>query len=583
MAEDELGKLAKSLGFNKFSKGLKEYQRELRELSASAIREEGVSEFGDQPFELNTGDWYADETGIWRHGNNGNIVYACTHPIMPIQRLVSIDTGLVKIKLAYRRGYAAKRPWNIITVPSSRISKASDIISLSDNGISVTSGDRAQALVDYLRDVLDRNQEVIPEVKSVSRMGWNEDGFSPYIGGVEFDSADSFRQIYQAIGAFGEEKIWMEEALAARRYSVTARIVLAASFASVLVEPLGCLPFFVHLWGMDSGTGKSVSQMLAAAVWGNPTIGGPFFPTFKSTSVGVELMAGFLHSLPLVMDELQLAKDRHGNIVFNVYELASGSGKLRGNKGLGLDYTPKWANCFITSGETPLVSEQDGAGALNRVIEIECRASEKVIEDGHRTANAVKQSYGHAGKIFIDRLCTEGCVDLAKAWYEEAYAACMRSDTTEKQAMAAALLLTADRLATEWIFHDGHALSAEEIGGFLKSKAAVSASERGYDYLCDWVASNAARFRDTVETGEHYGVMQGSTAVINRSVFDQACKEAGISPKALLSHLKSRNLLELGQKGYTKMKRIDGIPVHCIWLRLPDEEGDSYETDELPL
>ena len=42
-------------------------------------------------------------------------------------------------------------------------------------------------------------------------------------------------------------------------------------------------------------------------------------------------MAGFLHSLPLFMDELQLAKDRHGRVNFNVYELAAGSGKLRGN------------------------------------------------------------------------------------------------------------------------------------------------------------------------------------------------------------------------------------------------------------
>ena len=124
---------------------------------------------------------------------------------------------------------------------------------------------------------------------------------------------------------------------------------------------------------MDSGTGKTVAQMLGASVWANPTAGGAYFQTFKSTSVGVELMAGFLHSLPLFLDELQLARDRHGRVNFNVYELAAGSGKLRGNKSLGLDYTPKWANCFITSGETPLVGETDGAGAVNRVVDIECR------------------------------------------------------------------------------------------------------------------------------------------------------------------------------------------------------------------
>ena len=89
------------------------------------------------------------------------------------------------------------------------------------------------------------------------------------------------------------------------------------------------------------------------------------------------MMAGFLHSLPLFLDDLQLAKDKHGNVIFNVYDLASGSGKLRSNKALGLNYTPTWANCFITSGETPIVGENDGAGAVNRVIEIECLASER--------------------------------------------------------------------------------------------------------------------------------------------------------------------------------------------------------------
>lgn len=58
---------------------------------------------------------------------------------------------------------------------------------------------------------------------------------------------------------------------------------LAASFASPLLEPLNCLPFFVHLWGVDSGTGKTVALMVAASVWGDPTIGS-FVKTFDGTT-----------------------------------------------------------------------------------------------------------------------------------------------------------------------------------------------------------------------------------------------------------------------------------------------------------
>lgn len=490
---------------------------------------------------------------------------------------------MTKIKLAYRRGYTGKKPWNEIVVSASQISKASDIVALSDCGVSVTSGERAQALVDFLRDALDKNSELIPAVKSVSRMGWNEEGFSPYVDGIVFDSADSFKQIYKAISQNGTLDGWLAEALDARTYSLTARIVLASSFASVLVEPLGCLPFFVHLWSMGSGTGKSVAQMLGAAVWANPTPGGAFFPTFKGTTVGMELMAGFLHSLPMFLDELQLAKDKHGNVVFNVYDLASGTGKLRGNKSLGLSYSPTWSNCFITSGETPIVGDNDGAGAFNRVIEIECKSDQKVVNDGHRTANALKANYGHAGKIFIDRLCQDGVKERAAELYEINYQSCLQNDTTEKQAMAASIIVTADQLATEWIFKDSRALTAQEIGEYLKSKAAVSASERGYEFMCDWVAMNVNKLRGDTETGDVYGLVENGTAYINRSVWGRVCAENSISSKALLSHLKSKNLIEVGSKGFTKTKRFGKITVSCVCLILPRDDESGEFDDEFPL
>ena len=184
--------------------------------------------------------------------------------------------------------------------------------------------------------------------------------------------------------------------------------------------------------------------------------------------------------------------------------------------------------------------------------------------------------------MFIDCLTQEGAIDRARALYEGYYTECIQSDTTEKQAMAAALLLTADALATEWIFRDGRALTAEELGEFLKEKAAVSASERGYEYMCGWIAANERQFEDTVEHGEHYGVFKDGYAVVNRTIWDRACAEAGVSSKALLSHLKTKGLLQFSGKGYTKNCRIDKkVSIPCIWLRLPPDE--DQEVDELPL
>ena len=583
IVEQELAEYAKSVGFIGFKQQLMKYRKSLKMMSSSTAPQNGLSDFDQQAMEQLTGEWMADEYGIRRYGAMGSVDVACSHPIAPVEKLRNIDTGELKVRLAFRRGgIKEKRVWTEILTDFDTISNAKNILSLAKIGVSVTSGKRAQSLVEYLTDVLDLNYDAIPERRSVSRMGWNAEGFSPYVKDIVFDGNENFGRVFNAIKPRGEMSAWLFEALDARKYSITARILLAASFASVLVEPLGCLPFFVHLWGMDSGTGKTVGQMLAAAVWADPVAGGDYFKTFKGTSVGFEIIAGFLNSLPMFIDELQLSKDSRGKLIFNVYELAAGSGKLRSNKTLGLASVPTWSNCFITSGETPIVGDQDGAGAINRVIEIECKADNKVIRDGHRTANAVKANYGHAGKLFVERLA--GDEERVRALYEQNYTACLKSNTTEKQAMAAAIIVTADVLATEWIFKDGRALSVEEISEFLKSKEAVSAADRGYAYMCDWVAQNANKLKGATETGDVYGLIDEPWVYIIRSTFNRTCQEAGISAPALLSHLKSRGLLQTRGRKMTMAKRINGVPTECVTMKLCDDcELQCDAVDELPL
>jgi hypothetical protein len=587
-AMDVKAKTAHIIGF----KGMyQDYVKSLKSLVSPDA--ENISNFTDQPFEIDTGEWKSDESGVWRYAAQGGIEIACPHPIMPIERLRNIDTGELKVKLAFRRGNKNKKAWTEILTDFDTVSNSKNITSLSRIGVSVTSGKRAQNLVDYIADVLDKNYDLVPEFKSVSRMGWNQEGFSPYVDGVVFDGNPGFMKLFESIKPHGKYQFWLDEAVATRKYSVTARIVLASSFASALIGPLGILPFFVHLWGLDSGTGKTVAQMVAASVWANPMVGGDYFKTFKSTSVGFEVIAGFLNSLPVMIDELQLAKDNRGKLIFNVYELASGSGKLRSNKTLGLATTLNWANCFITSGETPLVNENDGAGAINRVIEIECKADGAVIQDGHRTSGIVKENYGFAGKMFVEKLSEPDAMESAKKLYEFYYAACMKNNTTEKQAMAAAVIIAADEMATRWIFKDGNALTVYDMAEFMKSKEAVSAAERGYHYMCDWVAQNANKLRGSADNTDVYGLipdaydMDAGWVYIVRSAWNKACAEQQISAAALLSHLKSKELIQTRGRAFTKHKQVNGIATECVVMKLRvfdedegsklDEKDDFYE------
>lgn len=173
------------------------------------------------------------------------------------------------------------------------------VTDLAGSGIAVNS-QNARAFIQYISDMENLNYDLIPEKKSIGRFGYIPDaGFSPFVDGLIFDGDANFKAMFQTVRSRGSEAKWLETAAEVRSMSITARIILAASFASVLLEPLNCLPFFVHLWGVDSGTGKTVALMVAASVWGDPAVGA-YVKTFDGTVVGMEKTAAFLNNLPFL-------------------------------------------------------------------------------------------------------------------------------------------------------------------------------------------------------------------------------------------------------------------------------------------
>ncbi|WP_455941522.1 DUF927 domain-containing protein [Neglectibacter timonensis] len=575
VATNQLAEYAKQVGIGAsgFKRMLKTYL-ESKKQNERMVYVDQVTEFTGQKLELDAGEWQADDFGVSRRGKFGEEI-ACPHPILPVERLVNIDTGVEKLKLAFCKG---DRRWREVVADKKLLASNNSILELANMGIAVTS-ENSRALVHYISDLENLNYDLIPERKSVSRLGYIEsEGFSPYVDGLIFDGDANFRHIFESIRSAGKRREWLELALSLRQGNVMARIVLAASFASVLVKPCGSLPFFVHLWGGESGTGKTVALMLAASVWGNPEMG-RYIQTFNSTVVGREKLAAFLNHLPLIVDELQLARDGRGKLNFDVYALAEGVGRTRGNKNGGVDQTPTWQNCILTSGETPITGASSGAGAVNRVIEIECRTAHRIIEDGHATAGVLRKNYGFAGREFVEKLYQEDNAQLAAELYKKHFRVLSENDTTEKQAMAAAVILTADELATDWLFQDGNAVTVQEISGFLASRAAVSSGRRGYEYFCDWAAQNANRLRQDNEQGDVYGVISGAQVCIIRKVFNQVAEEAGFSPAALLSYLKEESLIETRGRAMTCSRRINGVRTECVCLRV--DTGEITADDDL--
>lgn len=576
---EELAAYSVSKGFKGFKTMYKKYVESLKAQSGT-IYIDNVTNFTNQPLELNAGDWEADDGGIFKK-NGYNDEVACPHPIMPVERLVNIDTGEEKLQLAFRKGTI----WRKLIFSKTVLASSNKVTELAGSGIAVTS-QNAKAFIQYISDMENLNYDLIPEKKSIGRFGYIPDeGFSPFVDALIFDGDANFKAMFQTVRSRGSETKWLETAAEVREMSTTAKIILAASFASVLLEPLNCLPFFVHLWGVDSGTGKTVALMVAASVWGDPAVGA-YVKTFDGTVVGMEKTAAFLNNLPFCLDELQLAKDSKGRTTFDVYKLAQGVGRTRGNRSGGVDLTPTWRNCILTTGESPLTGTASGAGAVNRVIDIECKSAQAVIKDGMRISGAVKRNYGFAGRKFVERLYQPGVIDQVSERYRELFRILSDRDTTEKQAMAAAAIILADELACQWIFSGQQPLTIEQVSEFLASKAAVSAGDRGYKYLCDWVTQNSNKLCGRSENPniEVLGALEDGRAYIIRSVFERILQDAGYSTAAMISYLKQSNLIETRGRANTKGKRINGIPTECFCLRLPSVElDDEADPDEQPL
>ncbi len=562
---------AASVGFKEFGRMLKAYAEEQ---AGRGVIIDNVTQFDGQDLELKTGEWLADDFGVTRRNERNGEDIACVHPIMPIECLTNIDTGIEKLRIAFRKG----RAWRNEIYERRTIASANNILELANNGVAVTS-ESAKYLVRYLHDVENLNYDILPQHKSVGRLGWtNSDGFSPYVDDLIFDGANNFKIIYDSVKAEGDFEQWLKIAKEVRSTDSPAKIMLAASFASVLIKVLGKLNFMVHLWG-GTESGKTVSLMLAASVWANPAEDG-YIQTFNGTQVAIELLEGFTNSMPLILDEFQLVKDKK---MFEgiVYMICEGIGRLRGKKTGGLQDTPTWKNCTLTSGESPITNASSGGGAVNRIIEVECK--DKLFKDAPAVADVVRKNYGHAGRLFILLLSNEAAKEEAARLYKEFYNA-LGTDSTEKQTMAAAIILTADALATKWIFADGNALKVEDIEEFLHSRESVDVNLRAYEYFRDVVAANHYKFIHSgiAPNGECWGSISGGKTNVLKTIFEKICNEGGYDSKALISWMKQKGYTEDAENRGLKRVSINGAKLWCICLKEPDTEFEPVKQANIP-
>ena len=528
--------------------------------------------FSGTAIELPTGEWIANDTGVFRIGSRGR-EDACPHPIFILSRYTNVDTESESLEIVYgRNGHDYKTK----IVPRITLASQSKITKLAEYGVGVTS-ENAKNLVKYLSDFESINYDFIANQRSCDHLGWvgrGSDKFAPYIKDLTFEGEDSFRHLFRAVSPTGQYDTWLDLIRDYRKNgSLTVRILMAASFASALLKPLGALPFFVHLWG-DSETGKSVALIAAVSVWADPTMG-HYCYTFNSTGVGNERYASCLNSLPLCIDELQIL-NKKSDFDELIYTLCEGIGRVRGKVDGGIQKTLTWKNCILTTGEKPIVSAFSGGGAVNRVIEIECNSG-KFFKNPREFCRIIQSHYGHAGKAFIERLTSDNNIAEARGLYERYIREIEKSsNATDKQTASAAAILTADELAEKWIFKDGIRITVDDIKPLLRTKEQMDVNRRAYEYLREEIIVNGAMFEN--KAPERWGIVKNGYIYILRNKFNAILQDGGFNPQSVLSWMaRYQKLAKTDGKWHDVKVQIGNTRSRAICLY--EDDGDYSDED----
>ena len=586
--EDRAAQLGVKTKFTKLVSAYKSAKREFNKANKNNRHTlENFTSFGSEKYpDVYCGNWVADENGVRTYDNTG-VKEACPHPILPVEVLINMDTNIQNVVIAFKKNGR----WSKITVSRETICNNNKITSLSQYGVGVNTSN-ARYLVSYLAVVENEGliRGTIPERLSTAKMGWIDNKFMPYDCEYEFDAESQFRDNFKAIDKKGKRDKWYDFILETRqKRRPEPRFMMSAAFASVIVKLCNALPFWASLWG-ETGGGKTLCLMCAASIFADPC-DYKYITDCKNTNVSMELKASFLNNLPLMLDDTAAVKENYGdNFSELIYSLASGKGKGRATRDLGLRNEETWCNTILITGERALSTENLQGGAINRVLDFEIQDG-AIFDDGQGVANLLRSNYGFAGEEFVEAVNEIG-VDGIREMQKEILADIQSrdSDKLEKQSISLSILMTADKIATDYLFKDGIYLTYNEVKQVLVDRSDMSENERCYEYILGEIAINAAKFttnsfgdRPLEMYGEFEKQDDGSKyCVIYSNVFNSMCKKGGYSAKTFLSWAAKNGFIQCQGDRYTKVKKVNGAAVRCVYLLMKEADEIIDSGEDLP-
>ena len=517
-------------------------------------------------------------------------------PIFIVSRTEDVLTGEAKRQVVWR----GPGGWCSRIVDRRTILDTSRIIALSSLEAPVSSN-QAAPLVGYLADFEAENSHRLPAIRSSARMGWLPDGgFLLPDGHYDVNKDEEAEGAHALVPPPGYDllaKGWVPAGDAATwltcvelvSNSPLMMIALYASCAAPLLRILR-IPGFVVDFNGETSSGKTTALRFAASVWGRPAEN---YPTamfsWDATKVWIERTAGFLQSLPLILDETKRAK--HPGIVRDViYDFCQGQGRGRGDIH-GSRTTDTWRSVLISSGESAATSFSEDAGTRARVLSMRGRPLGGQARKGGAISEELQQilseNYGHLGRQLIAYLVanTESheairavFIDVKKKYVGLSASAVARRHASHLAALEVAAMIIHTLGVPQPVCDPfGTLVDAMEEAGFDSDRPLIALQD-----TISWAAINKTRFfgrHDVSHSGNVVSPARGwigawgpgedwTHIAFNSQELRQFLTDAGHHPAEVLDRWHERGWLAptRSKKNRTKTIRINGVQARCYCI-----------------
>lgn len=307
-------------------------------------------------------------------------------------------------------------PVDIIFPQKAIISKDETLKHLASQNIVAAFGSgNDKNLFEYVRACVEYASANRSTVEVPTSYGWQPDKSLVYAnhiyypnGTKRFVPMPGLANINNFCGQKGTMEEWRRviDMVVARKFWDILTMGLVGP-ASLLMEFTGFSGMTYHMGSTESGTGKSLAQLIAASFFAHPI---KYRVTQSTSAVAIQQRSGMLRNFAVITDEVT-SKSRKDFEWLPEYLLdkSQGKGKDRMESGANKERvnTTEWNNMDLLSSNTHVLDYLSGARShssqaeILRILELKLTETLELDDDEVSCIETVKTNYGVAGDKLV--------------------------------------------------------------------------------------------------------------------------------------------------------------------------------------